>query len=85
MKCPHCKTRCNENKEKQTHTYTCRCGFASKHSLIECGECGSQNSLIIDENHTISYYCLDCKFKSKDYYEDLYGCMSVPWGFSFIV
>ncbi len=49
----------------------------------ECPECCGKRFEIKDnpENYSVEYYCPDCGFEGHDFYEDLYGCMSVPWGF----
>lgn len=33
------------------------------------------------ENYEMTYECPDCGFDERDSYADIYGCMSVPWGF----
>jgi hypothetical protein len=48
---------------------------------MECLECGSMNCEVVNENYTIYYDCPDCGYEGYDFYEDLYGCMSVPWGY----
>jgi hypothetical protein len=48
---------------------------------VECGECGGMNCKIKAEDYVVYYNCPDCGYEGHDYFEDLYGCMSVPWGF----
>jgi DNA-directed RNA polymerase subunit RPC12/RpoP len=47
-----------------------------------CDTCGHQGLLIKDDaaTHTVTYRCPRCGEETEDGYEDLYGCMSVPWG-----
>jgi transposase-like protein len=49
----------------------------------ECPECGSDLCVVTNDPvaHMVEYDCFDCGYAGHDYYEDLYGCMSVPWGF----
>ncbi len=49
--------------------------------LGECGECGSQRCEYVVADYTVAYKCPDCGNDGSDAFEDLYGCMSVPWGF----
>ena len=54
-----------------------------KKTIDICPECGKENFEITDipERYVVEYNCPDCGFEGHDFYEDLYGCMSVPWGF----
>ena len=48
---------------------------------MECLECGGMNCEYVDENYAIHFNCLDCGYEGTEFYEDMYGCMSVPWGY----
>lgn len=50
----------------------------------ECGECGALTLTIVDdkENYEVRYSCSTCGYEEEDSYADLYGVMSVPWGFA---
>lgn len=48
----------------------------------ECIECGSEKCVHTVENYQVIYSCPDCGFEGHDCFEDLCGCMSVPWGFN---
>lgn len=50
--------------------------------MEECPQCG-QSLRIVDlpAEHLVRYECQNCGYEEHDGYEDLYGCMSVPWGF----
>jgi hypothetical protein len=52
-------------------------------NIGECGECGGMNckATVSVEDYIVYYNCSDCGYNGHDYFEDLYGCMSVPWGF----
>ena len=54
-----------------------------KKTIDICPECGGEHFEITDipERYVVEYNCPDCGFEGHDFYEDLYGCMSVPWGF----
>lgn len=49
----------------------------------ECPNCGSEACVYTDkpQEYIIEWDCPDCREEGHDGYEDLYGCMSVPWGF----
>jgi Zn ribbon nucleic-acid-binding protein len=47
----------------------------------ECPECGGGRLRAWAEDYTVYYLCPDCGYAGHDGYEDLYGCMAVPWGF----
>lgn len=47
----------------------------------ECSECGGERCLITQRDYVVYYVCPDCGLDDHDSYEDLYGCMIVPWGF----
>jgi hypothetical protein len=49
----------------------------------ECGDCGGQRCRYVryPDTHSTEYDCPDCGEEGADYDEDLYGAMSVPWGF----
>ena len=49
----------------------------------ECPECGSDNfkTTNVPQQYCVEYVCFDCGYEGSDYYEDLYGSMSVPWGY----
>jgi predicted RNA-binding Zn-ribbon protein involved in translation (DUF1610 family) len=51
----------------------------------ECPECGAMACRITDDsrNGTVEYDCSACGYEGWDSYLDLYGCMSVPWGYLF--
>lgn len=55
----------------------------SKKTVTECGECGSERCEATDKpsEYVVEYHCPDCGWEGSDCYSDLYGCMSVPWGF----
>lgn len=48
----------------------------------ECPECGKEMTVTDDrENYQWLYKCLHCGYEEMDDYIDLFGCMSVPYGF----
>lgn len=49
----------------------------------QCPECGSFNFSVEDlpEDYCVNEECFDCGYENSNGYEDMYGCMSVPWGF----
>lgn len=51
--------------------------------LSECGECGAMACKVTDlpGEYRVEYSCSACGHEGWDCYSDLYGCMSVPWGF----
>ncbi len=53
-----------------------------KISVGECGECGGNRCVYENDRraYEIRCSCPDCGHECTDFYEDLYGCMSVPWG-----
>jgi DNA-directed RNA polymerase subunit M/transcription elongation factor TFIIS len=50
----------------------------------QCGECGAMTLTEIDnpENYTVTSSCSNCGHEVEDSYADLYGAISVPWGFA---
>jgi transcription elongation factor Elf1 len=48
-----------------------------------CPECGEKSLVCTNDpaNYQVLNSCSACGYEGKDYYEDLYGCMSVPWGY----
>jgi transposase-like protein len=48
---------------------------------VECPECGGEGWRLRCEDYVARYECPDCGHEGHDGYEDLYGCMAVPWGF----
>lgn len=48
---------------------------------VECSECGNECLLISREAYATFFFCLDCGVEWCDGDEDVYGAMSVPWGF----
>lgn len=49
----------------------------------QCPECGADGCVFTDEpeNYQLLTDCPSCGFECCDGYEDMYGCMAVPWGF----
>ena len=49
----------------------------------DCPECGNGYYCVIDDHkhYEVHYSCEICGFNDTDDYIDLYGCMSVPYGF----
>ena len=49
----------------------------------QCPECGSTDYFIEDRPKDYEVYscCKTCGYEYYDCYSDLYGVMSVPWGF----
>lgn len=48
--------------------------------LGEC-DCGSMRCKYTREYYATRYECPDCGSEGIAYDEDVYGCMSVPWGY----
>jgi len=47
----------------------------------ECPECGAMACRVWSEDYQVFYECSECEHEGSDSFADLYGCMSVPWGF----
>lgn len=47
----------------------------------ECVECGGTDLRMWVEDRQVYYSCPDCGSEDSDSFVDLYGCMSVPWGY----
>jgi predicted RNA-binding Zn-ribbon protein involved in translation (DUF1610 family) len=48
-----------------------------------CPECGGGGFRTERDGgrYRVLYHCPDCGYEGQDGYEDLYGCMAVPWGY----
>lgn len=47
----------------------------------ECPECGSPRCVWTRVEYSYVWKCPKCRRTGTEYFEDLYGPMSVPWGF----